>query len=241
MRHAVILLWHKKLSQLTDLITFFDQDFSFYIHIDKKSRLSKNDREKLLSMKNVAFVSSRYRINWGGFNILKAEMSLLKHVVKDGQYDYVHFMSGQDYPIKPLAKIKDVFNDNSGTEFIQYHSYPFKEWENSTYTRVSLYFPYDWFDYRTEKGRSAITRIVRLQNTLHVKRHIPDQYPRLYGGSNWFSITGRCAAYIQKHYKKSFYNRLKHTFAPEEMFFPTVIMNSPFAQKTRNDNLRYIL
>lgn len=241
MKHAVILLWHKNLPQLIDLINFFDQDFRFYIHIDKKSRLSKEEVERVRSMRNVALVLSHYKINWGGFNILKAEMLLLRRMIKDEPFDYVHFMSGQDYPIKPLHQIKKFYEDNSGTEFLQFHAYPFKEWEGATYARVSLYRLFDCFDYRTEKGRLAITRIAKMQDKLHFMRRIPDQYPRLYGGSNWFSMTGVCAAYVCNHYKRSFYNRLKYTFAPEEMFFPTVIMNSPFAEKVRNDNLRYIL
>lgn len=190
MKHAVILLWHKDFAQLIELIRFFDNDFSFYIHADRKSRLSDEELTTLSSLENVALVTSRYKVNWGGFNILKAELLLLRSIVKDGRYDYVHLMSGQDYPIKPLVQIKKFFEDNNGTEFIEHHSYPFKEWKNSTYTRVERYHFYDWFDYRTEAGLSAISRFAKIQKMLHIKRCIPNQYQHLYGGSTWFSMTG---------------------------------------------------
>lgn len=39
---------------------------------------------------------------------------------------------------------------------------------------------------------------------------------------------------------KSFYRRLKYTFAPEESFFATIVMNSSIAKNVIDDNLRYI-
>lgn len=36
MKHAILLLWHKDIEQLKNLIKLFDEDFKFYIHIDKK-------------------------------------------------------------------------------------------------------------------------------------------------------------------------------------------------------------
>jgi len=35
-------------------------------------------------------------------------------------------------------------------------------------------------------------------------------------------------------------NRLKHSFCSEEIYFQTIIMNSPFSDKVINNNLRYI-
>lgn len=37
MKHAILLLWHKDIEQLKNLIGLFDEDFKFYIHIDKKA------------------------------------------------------------------------------------------------------------------------------------------------------------------------------------------------------------
>jgi hypothetical protein len=37
-----------------------------------------------------------------------------------------------------------------------------------------------------------------------------------------------------------FLRRLKHTFCSEELYFPTVVLNSPRASNVVNDNLRFI-
>lgn len=37
MKHAILILWHKDVQQLRELIRFFDEEFSFYIHVDRKN------------------------------------------------------------------------------------------------------------------------------------------------------------------------------------------------------------
>lgn len=241
MKHAILLLWHKDIGQLEELIARLNTNFAFYIHLDKKSRLGKEEIRRLKQCKGVAGVYRKFKTNWGGFNILKAELFLLKIILKNESVEYIHSMSAQDYPIKNVRQIEAFFEQNAGNEFISVMKLPDDRWENSTYTRFRYYRPYDCFDFRDRKGQRIINKVVDFQVRHGIKRRIPDQYDQLYGGSNWFSLTRSCAAYVMQHYKRSFYRRLKYTFAPEETFFPTVIMNSPFAEKVINDNLRFIV
>lgn len=67
MKHAILLLWHKDLQQLKELIRFFDEDFAFYIHIDKKSVISAGDIEDLKRNRENLHFYCKYKINWGGF------------------------------------------------------------------------------------------------------------------------------------------------------------------------------
>lgn len=241
MKHGILLLWHKDILQLEELISLFDSSFFFYIHIDKKSCISKENIDRLKQLKQVVEVSSKYKIFWGGFNILKAELYLLQKIIKDKSIDYIHFMSGQDFPIKRMSDIHSFFQNNKGAEFINPMKLPDVKWENGTYKRFDYFRFYDYFDYRSILGRKRIDNIVNLQIKFGFKRRIPSHYEYLYGGSNWISITRECAKYILSFPNKKFYNRLKFTFAPEETYFPTLIMNSPFKKKVANNNLRYIL
>lgn len=241
MKHAILLLWHKDSDQLKELISRFNANFSFYIHLDKKSAVGKEEMQRLKQCKGVAGVYKKFKTNWGGFHILKAELFLLKIILKDPSVEYIHSMSAQDYPIKNLRQIETFFEQNAGKEFISVMKLPDDRWENGSYVRFRYYRPYDCFDFRKKKGQRLIRKIVDLQAKYGIRRRIPDQYEQLYGGSAWFSITRSCAAYIMQHSKRSFYRRLNYTFAPEETFFPTVVMNSPFAGKVINDNLRFIV
>lgn len=78
-------------------------------------------------LNNNAFVKSvykKFKITWGGFNLLKAELFLIKQAVANKEVDYIHVMSAQDYPIRNLKFIKTVFEREVGTEFLSYHRIP---------------------------------------------------------------------------------------------------------------------
>lgn len=81
------------------------------------------------------------------------------------------------------------------------------------------------------------------------KIHIPELKKRsfingvqAYGGSQWWSLTGKCIVWLAAICKPDniVYEFYKSTYIPDEMFFQTIIMNSPFAKSVVNDNLRYI-
>lgn len=244
MKHIILLLWHKDMEQLKDLVGFFDEDFTFYIHLDRKSTVSEIEVADLKNIRPNIHVFQKYKINWGGFNILKAELFLLREIIKNGEFfDYVHFFSGQDYPIKKLRDIKSFFEVSRNYEFIEYMRLPSEKWDLGTYDRFNYYRLNDFFDFNTPVGHKHITGFVKFQKSIGYKRRVPDSFDFLYGGSNWMSITSECAKYIIDYQRKNktFYNRLKYTFASDEVYFHTVILNSPFARNVRNNNLRCIL
>lgn len=152
-------------------------------------------------------------------------------------------LSGLDYPIKPLSGFKTFFKDNDGCEFMQWHRFPYENWEEGTFRRLDLFRLNDYISYRTEKGRKLIDRFNSWQIRHRVMRGIPRHYPLLYGGSNWMSLTAACIRHIITSYDswKGFFRRLRFTFAPDEIFFQTLIKNSSFGSKVVNDNLRLIL
>ena len=233
MKYALLILWHKDTVQLERLLSYFDDDFDCYVHIDRKSVMSQYEMDTLSNLKPRVCFYRKFNIRWGGISIVKAELFLLEKIVKSGiDYGYIHFLSGQDYPIKKLNQIKNYFKEHSGWEFIEYMTLPSKKKKKGTYRRFRYFLPYDFVDCQNPKGQRIISRLVKWQEMLGIKRHIPDQYDRLFGGSNWMSITNKCAKYIINYNKKQklFYNRLKYTFAPDEVYFHTIIMNSSFCK-----------
>lgn len=243
MKHAILLLWHKDVEQLKELLRFFDADFTFYIHIDKKTAITPDIVRSLQDIHPQIKLWSKYKVFWGGIGILEAELFLMEKIVEDGGYDYVHLMSGQDYPVKRLDEIKSYFKDYKGWEFVEYMPLPDEKWEQGTYRRFELYRLNDCMDYHSPKGYKWINRINTLQQRCGIKRSIPDHFPRLYGGSNWMSITYGCATYIIRNRSKHrhFFRRLRFTFAPDEVYFHAVILNSPFAEKVTGNNLRLVI
>jgi len=70
--------------------------------------------------------------------MLKTVLFLLKKSVEDKENGYFHLLSGQDYPIKPVAEFTGFIDANQGNEFLEYHTLPHSRWENGTYRRYTF-------------------------------------------------------------------------------------------------------
>jgi hypothetical protein len=70
------------------------------------------------------------------------------------------------------------------------------------------------------------------------KRQYPSKYSHfeLYGGSQWWVFNRYFVKYLLEFCNKNpdFIKFYKHTFVPDEMFFQTIIMNSPFKDTIMN-------
>ena len=77
MKHVLLILAHKNAIHLQEIIRFFDEEFYVYIHIDKKSSITSEERLTLCNMRNVRWLGSCYSINWGGHNVLKGVLRLM--------------------------------------------------------------------------------------------------------------------------------------------------------------------
>ncbi len=243
MRHAVILLCHKDLPLVERHLRFFDGDFRFYIHIDKGANISKADVESFAARHPDAKVFRKYRVRWGSTGILKAELFLMEKILEDGGADFVHICSGQDYPIKSLSEFKDFFNENRGKQFFECHRLPYSGWGGGSMWRLDRYHPFDLFDVSTRTGKTVNRLMWSFHDKTGLRRRLPTQYPALFGGSNWMSLSGDCVRYIfeKDEYIQSFLRRMRHIFASDEVFFQTVVMNSPFAESVVPDNMRLIV
>ena len=91
-------------------------DFDFYIHVDKKMDIGSH--LFLAKIPNVYLIKDRVNVVWAGYNTVEATLRSVKEIFNTGRkYDYIHLMSGQDYPIKPAADIHNFFSVNAATNF----------------------------------------------------------------------------------------------------------------------------
>lgn len=239
-KQAVLILWHINEKNLRRLINFFDDDdFDIFIHVDRKKMIPKFLTEMQISRRNI-MVINKVRITWGGLSIVKAELALFESACQHDKYSYLHLISGTDYPIKSLADFKRFFKD-SDKEYVEYSEYPVPKWNNGGMDRLRFFWPMDIPLFKWDKNSNRIIRFVNLQKKFGIDRKNFTKSIHPYGGSNWISITGDCAAYILSNKTgKCVLKKLRHTFAPDESYFQTVIMNSPYKRKTVCNNLRFI-
>lgn len=225
---------HTNYEQVNYLIRKLNNKYiDFVINVDKKSDIYNN----IIKLDNVFLVEKRRNINWGTSSQIYAIIDSLKYVLDlKNKYSYIHLISGQDFPIKNNDYIINFFNNNN-KEYIAAEELPRKCWYNGGFERLIFYYPQFLI-----KRNSFILRIyLKILRTLKLKRSI-DNLPKLYGGSSWFSLTGECCKYIVDFIENNdwYLKIFNNTMCCDEIFFQTIIMNSPYGKNVVNDNLRFI-
>ncbi|GAB6120601.1 beta-1,6-N-acetylglucosaminyltransferase [Dysgonomonas termitidis] len=242
MKHAILVTAYKNPQQLNELVDFFDEDYSFYIHIDKKSRITGSDIKMLEEKPAVKLVSREYRVNWGSVDHLKAILLLSKECAKDKDIDYVHLITGQDFPVKSPQQISGYLKENYGTEYLSARPLPIKTWIGGGFNRVIYYNLYEVFNAKSWH-RLFIKAFVQIQKFAGYKRKLPSELNSLYGGSTYWTLTLPAVKYFLCFLDKypNILETYKYTFCSEEILLHSILMNSPFKEKVAKKNLRFML
>ncbi len=242
MNHAILVCAYKDVDHLKYLVRQFDEKFDLFIHLDRKFKFSEEEISDLRSISNVKAVISTYKVNWGGSHLLFAMIRLMQIAKEMGDYDYFHTVSGQDIVIKSCADFQNHFIKNKGKEFLEFFSLPTDKWEKGGMERLERFHFYNEFNSKANIGFKIIKLLLKAQKLLRIKTKAFGNFPIYYGGSCWFSISNECVDYCLNYIENNpdIFSEIKYTLLIEEVFFQTLILNSPFKDRVLNDNLRYI-
>lgn len=231
MKIAHLILAHTATEQLERLINRLKhEDAHFFIHVDKKSDI--RPFEKLEVMPNVRLVCNRVKVFWGGFSQVQATLNGMKEIMGSGtKFDYINLMSGMDYPIKSTRFIHDFLQDNPGNIYMRCE--PIMEQWKEAATRITGYhlaninFP---GKYKVERALNRLMPPRTLRNAMTAV-----------GRSQWFTISGESVAYILEYVKANPWitRFFKLSWGADEIFFHTILYNSPYRQAIQSDNLTY--
>ena len=234
MKQAVLITAYHNVENLNRLIDLFNEDFNVYIHIDVKSGIEMD------TTRHNVFVYREFNINWGGIAHVDAILFLCEQALCEKQNERFHLISGDDYPILSTDAFVDFFSKQKDVNFLEYFKLPYENWDGEGgMERIKYYHPLDRLNIKDTDDFDIYMRYLSLQKYKGTNRELPDI--NLYGGSTWWSLNRLCVEYIIHNKNKyNLYNRLKDTFVPEEIYIPTLLLNSPLASTIKNDNLRYI-
>ncbi len=225
MKTAILIMAHDQPNHLAKMVEYLSCDWTkIFIHIDRKVNINQY-RRCIAENDKIIFLNDadRIRINWGGFSQVRATLFLLESSLNSGEYfDRFCFLSGSDFPIKPLKDIKVSFD--SDKEFIRIDGRLDGSEHDPQFERVKYIHYMDYpFSRLTEKllkmPRKVFSRI------------------RLYRGSPYWSLTNGCVGYIIEFLQcnKDYISFLKHTKCPDEIFFHSIVKSSPFAENITQD------
>jgi hypothetical protein len=242
MKHGLIVLAHDNIQELMDVLGQFGPGFTAYVHLDRKARASEAELKALREMPMVRMVSRKYAVNWGGLNIVKAILHLTREALKDEGPSYFHTITGTDRIIVKPSEFKAFFERNKGKEYLLHFPLPTPYWHHGGMDRLAYYDPLDLFDIRTKWGKRLRNMVLHFQQRTGISRDPGKDLPPLYGGSMSWSLSREVLEHVVDHLEKhpDYLNRFAHTFCPDEIALQTVIMNSPYASRVENNNLRFI-
>lgn len=242
MKQAILITAYKNPQHLFRIVEYFDDDYVFYIHIDKKSKMAEQDIQRLKATRKVRLVSQQYRVNWGSVQHLYAILALCREAVKDKSIKYIHLITGHDFPTKSPAYFSDYLQQHNGQEFLSANQLPIRNWKGGGMNRILYYNVYEWFNAKSWQ-RVFIKTLVWLQKSIGFERKLPEGFNDLYGGSTYWTLTTDAVQYILDYLekRKDVLAAFRYTFCAEEILIHTILMNSPFSGKVCKKNLRFMI
>jgi len=235
MRIGCLVLAHKNPGQLERMLKALAHPaFDYYIHVDGKA--DEAPFEYLGKMDRVFFVRNRVSVGWGQYSLVQAQLNGLEEVLAGGDYRYVHVMSAQDFPVKPMAYIYETLRAREGTEFITC----LRESDGHPWWKVAALhtWKYNFQNWRIP-GKY---RLEKLANLVLPRRKYPVKGHEVVGHSQWFTITSECGRYLLSYLKDhpEVVRFFKYVWGADELIFSTVVFNNPVFRDKIEDNLFYI-
>lgn len=237
--HAVLITAYKDYNALLRLVRRFDQSFfRLFIHVDKKSRYTDAEIQTLRSAG--AEVSQIFFVRWGSHAHLQAILHLMHGAIGLGPLDYIHVISGQDYPLYDCAEFERRCD---GRIYVGHE--PLDELPAFIRERYELGDPFHGLlagrfgSRRLHKFLSRRTR--RFRKLIGPFRTQFGPYTNLYKGLVWCSFPAWVGARLLHDAKaKAFLSAIRNTRIAEEIFFPTYFLNSDLGRLVAHNDLRYV-
>ncbi|MEL8793817.1 hypothetical protein J4Y10_22105 [Escherichia coli] len=228
---------HQDTDQLRTLISILSNDCDVFIHFDKKqcSKTLSDWIDNNCFTYKVSLIKSRVKVYWAHESQIYATLNLIKEARSYSNYKFYTLLSGDCFPVKPVSEYIQFLSDNPSKNFI-------KTIISDKYCyRILLYhFGLKSNYYRKYLIFRKMSLFLGYVYSIFIKR---EQF--VYGdigkGSQWFTLNNDFISYLFDNNKiESYEEKIKNTNCIDEMFFQSLLLNSPFKKSIVNNNLRYI-
>ena len=251
MNLAYIVTAHKNPDQLVRLLERLNTEgATFFVHVDKATDAGTYDRmvDGLRRLPNVRFMKKRFKCHYMTlYSAVQAAVQGMTEIFELGvPFDYLLYVTGQDYPIKTNDEIKAALENAHGQSYLTYLPLPFEGWHPtggrivqnaSRYESWHLHLFNRHLQVPLKRGR--LRRVVNM--VLPRKRRFPMGFMP-YGGWAYWCLARRHVEYAHNFVKAnpSYLRFFRFAKSADEMFFQTMLLNSPFKEQIINDDLRYV-
>jgi hypothetical protein len=217
MRIAYLVMIHHNFPQFKWIINaIYTPDDYFIIHIDKTAMQSFREQVNhyVGNLANVKYLIPHRMIRFG-WSIVETELRAIRELASsEHEWKYLINVSGQDYPIKSISTIKAKLTAEWPRNFI----------EVIPLTKIAELHPHDPHLAR----RLAFEMFGRVVTT-RIRLPFSKMGDVDYKGTAWFMLTRDfCEWFLSNQITNEIARRVKYTWNPDELFFQTLVMNSPY-------------
>jgi hypothetical protein len=224
---AYLILAHADLPHLRRLVTALPADSVKLVHMDRKFGAAPD----LSAVPNTVVLSDRIAVYWADFSIVEATLSLLRAALHFGQVERIVLLSGSCYPIASDDDILDFFAARPAANFIK--AFSIEDASALYHDKIGRIHVGEESIARLAGTHPAFNHALSRGLTLLLSWRKRDWRRGLaplkpYFGSQWWAITRACGEYIlEREEECRALQFFEHCFAPDEMYFHTIVANSP--------------
>jgi hypothetical protein len=245
MQHCYLIQSHREPGQIWRLAARLRAD-SPQSHIVIAHDLShcELDAQAYARTLDVRVFQTRDAIVRGEFSMVDAYFHALDVVREAGlRYDWLSFISGQDYPLRSLQDYEERLRTEGYDGYLQFGDVlgPESPWAPRRHQgRLRYYYQYrrlpagalPWL--KRLRGLNRMQKLMHLHTTLGPYVGVRSfSHPFrggfvCYGGSTWHTLSAACTDYLReaRARERALVEYFRRTMSPEEAFVQTVLVNS---------------
>jgi len=242
LRIAYLLMVHKNPEQFNMLVKqlLSDGQADVYVHVDRKSidKLAG----KIIEHPRVVKTSEKFEVTWGDISQVDAMLALLKEAVgSEKKYDYVIYKSGQDMMVR--KGYKEYLAENKGKSFFELEEIDVNSEAGALfkvkYPKAVRRLYDNMHPYRIL--RAVLRKLYGRGINLFPNKEEFSSQIRLFTGSTAYCVSLDLAKHMADYLENNpwYYRAFMDSLAPDRMFFNTLAMNSPFADRIVNKTHTY--
>jgi len=193
------------------------------VHLDRKAPETFRARFEaaLDGPREAVLWAPRERVRWGEWSMVEATLNGLR-ALRDGGHapDHVYLLSGADYPIRPIAQLRDFLARHPHTDFIEHQDGHLDRWVRRGPQRERFEF---WHRINWRTHPRLFSASLTTQRLMRVRRRFPEGLHPFFG-SQWWVLTGdtchRALTLAEQPEVRRFF---RYTWVPDELFFQSVV------------------
>lgn len=243
-----MIICHKNIEQIFLLVNSLMSEMSdIVVHVD--SSVDEAEFQRLIDRyqgeESVFVVRKRMKGKLDDRSLVDIVLLMVDYVrAKGRKYKYYALLSGQDYPIKPIASINSILQSSYPKPFIDCTPYAESNWiyPKFFYKQMPNLTRFDKYITDNFSANNPARKVLRM--IVVVLKKICSFFPittfdRLsklgvfpYGGSAWWILPDIAIDFIDREYreKSQIVRWLLTSGTPEETFFQTMCMLSPIKE-----------